>query len=87
MDDVFRTRYGGIDKPHLSEMQLAYGDSEENDSSDDSDIDDETPSTVPAEDAVVPAWELPKSPYDGVFRKRVGELKHALLYILYMYSN
>lgn len=71
MDDVFRTRYGGIDKPDLNDVQIAYENSEENDCSD-----DKTPSTVPTGDAVVPAWELPKSPYDEVFRKRVGELKH-----------
>ena len=76
LDDAFRANiYGNVNDVEAVSNEEVY-DVEDTDSGDD----DETPSTVPTEDAVVPAWDLPKSPYDDVFRKRVGKSGIYLFY-------
>lgn len=73
MDNVFRQRVGGFDKPDLRDMQVAFDDedSEDEDESDDDDEDSCIADYRSGSDNH-PAWNLPKSPMDDVFRKRIG---------------
>jgi len=57
LDDVFRQRFGGIDKPEMREIYVEI---------------DSDRGTDEAQSEPPPAWEIPKSPLDHVFRKRHG---------------
>jgi hypothetical protein len=106
MDSIFRQRFGGIDKPEISEVYDEFDDVESDaGSGHDKDLitsqesaralakshlnhvfrkhhngigEPELSSLNAFEDAP-PAWEIPKSPYDGIFRKCHGGLSGSSL--------
>lgn len=67
MDKIFRQRFGGIDKPEICEVYDEFDDVES-----DAGSGQDNALTISQESVPVPAWEIPKSPLDHLFRKRLS---------------